>query len=90
MVTVQSAIHNTRIRKTLQEIADKCGAFHTWAPRGARFLVSLPMDEIVLNHEIEVDVMCIDGYLMLHILKEGQDTMSPNSWPIKLLSTLGT
>ncbi len=39
--------------------------------RSFDFRVSLPMDDIVFNHEIEVDVMWIDGDPVLHIIDRG-------------------
>ncbi len=62
---------NSEVRKALKEIAEKCGPCQTWAPRGARFRVSLPMDDVVFNHEIEVDIMWIDGDPVLHIIDRG-------------------
>ena len=40
-------------------------------PRSTRYRVALPMDEIVFNHEIEVDVMWIDSEPILHIIDRG-------------------
>ncbi len=59
------------VRKTLQGIADRCAPCQTWAPRSARFRVSLPMDNKNFNHEIQVDVMFIDGDPELHIFDRG-------------------
>ncbi len=38
-------------------------------------VVSLPMDNITFNHEIEVDVMFIDGGAVLHIIDRGHQIL---------------
>ncbi len=45
------------VRKTVEEIAKRCTSCQIWAPLAARFRVSLPTENLVFNHEIEVDVM---------------------------------
>ncbi len=56
------------VRKTLEEIANRCTSCQTWIPRAARFLVSLPTETLVFNYEIEVDAMQMDGAHVLHII----------------------
>ncbi len=62
---------DSSVRRTLQDIANRCDPSQTWAPRRERFRVSLPIDNITFNHEIEVDVMFIDGDPVLHIIDRG-------------------
>jgi len=45
------------VKKNLEELAKKCKPCQEYGSRTSRFRVSMPMDEIIFNHEIEVDVL---------------------------------
>lgn len=56
---------------TLKDISSRCQPFQTWAPRSARFHVSMPLDNTVFNNEMEVDLFCIESTPSLHIIDSG-------------------
>ena len=62
---------NSETKKMLEDIVARCKQCQTFRSKPTIFRVSLPMDEIVFNHEIEVDIMWIDGDAIIHIIDRG-------------------
>jgi len=58
-------------RIVLQDIAERCDACQIYAPKPARFKVSLPEDNWIFNHEIQVDLFWVEGKAALHIMDRG-------------------
>lgn len=58
-------------KKTLQDLVSRCKACQTFAQKPYVFKVSMPVDDIVFNHEIEVDLFWIEGQAALHIIDRG-------------------
>lgn len=59
------------VKKTLADIVKNCSPCQEYGPSASRFRVTMPMDEIVFNHEIEIDIFWIDGNPVLHIIDRG-------------------
>lgn len=57
--------------KVLKSLVSRCKTCQTFAPKPAVYKVSWPVDEIVFNHEIEVDLFWIEGKAVLYIIDRG-------------------
>lgn len=55
-------------RKFLQEIEDSCESCKYFAARKFRFTASLGPQQLLLNHEVGVDLMWLDGNHVLHVV----------------------
>ena len=59
------------MKESLKAIVRKCNPYQTFTPISTRYRVVLPMDEIVLNHEIECYIMWVDSEPVLGIRDRG-------------------
>lgn len=58
---------NSRVQSILRDISRICTPNHKWAAKPARFRVSIPVEDIKFNHELEVGKMWIDRPAVLLI-----------------------
>ena len=59
------------MKESLKEIVRKCKPCQNFNPRSTRYRVALSIDEILFNHEIEVDVTWIESEPILRIMDRG-------------------
>jgi hypothetical protein len=60
---------NQETMQFLQQIASACGTCQKLGPKPIRFKVSLPnMEDIVFGDELSIDLMFIDGQIVLHVV----------------------
>ena len=59
------------VRSKLEDIAKTCKACQTYQSEPSRFRVSLPIEKVMFNYEIEVDLTWIDGDPVLHTIDRG-------------------
>lgn len=62
---------NEGTQKKIQGLTKRCRVCQAYAPKPVTFRVSMPQDEIVFNHEIDVDLFLIEGKATLHIIDRG-------------------
>ena len=55
----------------LEKITERCNICRTWKSEPVRFRVTILSDEKLFNHEIEVDLMWIEGDPVLYIIYRG-------------------
>ena len=58
-------------RKILDSIAKSCKACQVHASKPIRFKVSMPDNDIVFNHEIQVDLFWLDSKPAVHVIDRG-------------------
>lgn len=59
--------NNAKTPKPAQDIADKCQRSKRSGMRRYRFCVSLPCHEVIINHEVAIDLFWVEGNAALHI-----------------------
>ena len=62
---------NAKTRKALEDLEIRCKQCQTFAPKTFVYKVSMLTDELMFNHEIEVDLFWIEGNTVLHIIDRG-------------------
>ena len=62
---------NAKTRKALEDLESRCIQCQTFAPNPFVYKLSMPTDELLFNHEIEVDIFWIEGNAVLHIIDRG-------------------
>lgn len=54
-----------------EDLTKRCAVCKTFASKPVAFKVSMPVDDIVFNHEVEVDLFWIESSTVLHIIDRG-------------------
>lgn len=66
---------------TIKEIMPACRSCRTYSKRLFRFCASIPPEKAVFNQELAIDLVCLDGKPVLHILDT--HTHLQNTIPIR-------
>ncbi len=66
----KSSPHNfdSSVASELEKIVKRCKECRTYSSRPSRFRISFPMDEILFNHGVEVELFWIYSDQVLHII----------------------
>lgn len=87
---VRADLATRSIRIALDRISRACSDCQTFCPAPSLFRASLPPDQLVLNDELAVDLIWIEGVALFHVIDTTLISRTLVSCAAKLQITVGT